>query len=62
MFTFLACLYLLITIDFIESYTLHTGLKSLADRFDYFIVDQWGVLHDGKKAYEGTIEALQNLK
>ncbi len=38
------------------------GLGSLAERFDGFIIDQWGVLHDGQQAYPGVVEALSQLK
>ena len=38
------------------------GLAALADRYDAFIVDLWGVLHDGVRPYPGAIEALRELK
>lgn len=38
------------------------GLAELADRYDLFLVDQFGVLHDGSAAYPGTVEALARLK
>ena len=37
------------------------GLREIADRFDLFLVDQYGVLHDGVAAYPGAIEALAEL-
>ena len=37
-------------------------LRGLADRFDAFLVDQFGVLHDGRAAYAGAIDALAHLK
>jgi HAD superfamily hydrolase (TIGR01459 family) len=37
------------------------GLKEIADQFDLFLVDQYGVLHDGIAAYPETIEALANI-
>ena len=27
---------------------LHEGIEALADSYDAFLVDQWGVMHDGK--------------
>lgn len=39
-----------------------SGLRNFVHKFDGFIIDQWGVLHNGKVAYDGTIECLQNLK
>lgn len=37
-------------------------MESLIHKYDYFIIDQWGVLHNGKVPYPGVIECLQNLK
>jgi HAD superfamily hydrolase (TIGR01459 family) len=34
----------------------------LAQRYDGFIVDLWGVLHDGVSAYLGAIDCLARLK
>ncbi len=39
-----------------------TGVAELAQRFDGFILDQWGVLHDGVRAYPGVREALEALR
>jgi len=39
-----------------------TGLSEIADRYDIFVVDQWGVLHDGAKPHAGARDALLNLK
>ncbi len=38
------------------------GIAELARRFDGFILDQWGVLHDGVRAYPGVREALEALR
>ena len=38
-----------------------TGFAELADRYDAFIVDQYGVLHDGRSPYPGVLDALQRL-
>lgn len=38
-----------------------TTLAALADRFDAFLVDQFGVLLDGSEAYPGAPEALAEL-
>ena len=38
------------------------GLYEFMDSYDGFIIDQWGVLHDGVKPYEGVINALTQLK
>jgi len=38
------------------------GLREIADRYDGFLIDQWGVLHDGEKPYPGAVEALARIK
>jgi len=38
------------------------GIAPLADRYDGFILDIWGVLHDGRRPYPGVAEALAMLK
>lgn len=38
------------------------GLAAVAARFDAFLVDQFGVLHDGRAAFPGAAEALRRLK
>lgn len=37
------------------------GLREIAGQFDLFLVDQFGVLHDGVTAYPGAIEGLAEL-
>lgn len=34
------------------------GLSDIADGYDLFLVDQWGVLHDGASPYPGALDAL----
>ncbi len=38
------------------------GLYELMDSYDGFIMDQWGVLHNGLQPYEGVIDTLNHLK
>lgn len=38
------------------------GLKDIIDNFDTFILDQWGVLHNGGEAFPEAIAALKFLK
>ncbi len=38
------------------------GIRSLAERYDVFIIDLWGTLHNGIVAYPGAIDALTRLK
>lgn len=37
------------------------GVRALVDRFDDFIVDLWGVVHDGERPYDGVVDALERL-
>lgn len=38
------------------------GIGALAERYDVFLLDQFGVLHDGQQPYPGAVEALSALK
>ncbi len=38
------------------------GISDISDSYAGFIIDQWGVLHDGKKVYDGVLECLEQLK
>ena len=38
------------------------SLSALADEFDEFLIDQFGVLHDGMRPYQGATECLARLK
>ena len=38
------------------------GLGSIAERYDAFILDQWGVLHNGRAPYPGVVEALEAMR
>lgn len=38
------------------------GIGALAARYDVFLLDQFGVLHDGASPYPGAVEALSALK
>jgi HAD superfamily hydrolase (TIGR01459 family) len=43
--------------------TVHIhGLSEIADRYDAFILDLWGCLHDGVVVYPAALEALRRLK
>jgi HAD superfamily hydrolase (TIGR01459 family) len=37
-------------------------MKDLAASYDGFIVDLWGVIHDGLKTYPGVVECLSHLR
>lgn len=38
------------------------ALRDIADSFDDFLVDIWGVVHDGERAYPGVVDALERLR
>ncbi|MFV3074639.1 TIGR01459 family HAD-type hydrolase [Niveispirillum fermenti] len=38
------------------------GLAGIADRYDGFILDLWGVVHDGIRPYDGVVECLRALR
>ena len=38
------------------------GLKSIAHKFDLFFIDIWGVVHNGIRLFEDSIQALDELK
>lgn len=40
----------------------HAGFDALADAYDAFIVDIWGVLHNGETVYPGVLETLRRLR
>ena len=39
-----------------------SGIKDVIDQYDAFIIDLWGVIHNGKKPYPCALETLRNLK
>ncbi len=41
---------------------IHDGIAGLAGRYDGWIVDLWGVLHNGEAPYPGAVDALQRLR
>lgn len=38
------------------------GLGEIADGYDLFLIDQWGVIHNGETPYDGAVEALERLR
>jgi HAD superfamily hydrolase (TIGR01459 family) len=38
------------------------GIAPIADRYDGYILDLWGVVHDGRRPYPGVPEALAALR
>ena len=39
-----------------------TGLRDIADKYDYFFLDIFGLLHNGQRLNPGTIVCLETLK
>lgn len=44
-----------------SSWSTHTTITPLLDKYDGFILDQFGVMHNGQHALEGAPEAVQTL-
>jgi HAD superfamily hydrolase (TIGR01459 family) len=38
------------------------GFSTIASRYDGFILDLWGVIHDGVKPYAGAVDCLEHLR
>ncbi len=38
------------------------GISDISDSYMGFIIDQWGVLHDGEKPYDGVVDCLKELR
>jgi HAD superfamily hydrolase (TIGR01459 family) len=41
--------------------TLLSGISDVADRYDLFICDVWGVVHNGLAPYDGLLDCLASL-
>ena len=39
----------------------YDGMEALADRYDGFVLDVWGVIHDGVTLYPGVVNTLERL-
>ena len=37
------------------------GLRAIASQYDVFLVDLWGVVHDGERLFPGVADALRQL-
>lgn len=44
------------------SLPVHSGIAAVADRYSAYILDVWGVLHNGRAPYPGVRECLQRLR
>lgn len=41
---------------------IHHGLSEIAERYDAFVIDLWGVLHDGVRAFPEAVACLEQLQ
>ncbi|MEI6160213.1 MAG: TIGR01459 family HAD-type hydrolase [Roseococcus sp.] len=41
---------------------IYENLAPLADRYDGYVLDLWGVVHDGRQPYPGVLDCLAELK
>lgn len=44
------------------AFTVHSSFREIASMYDGFILDQYGVLHNGREPLPGVLEVLQELK
>ncbi|GAX17194.1 hypothetical protein FisN_10Lh043 [Fistulifera solaris] len=44
------------------NFSIHSSLSTLVDQYEGFIIDQFGVLHDGTKGLVGAADAVRSLK
>lgn len=49
------------TADTSKTMTLVTGVKDIVDHYDVFLLDMWGVMHDGSTPYDGVLDVIQQL-
>lgn len=45
-----------------DAIALIEGVAGLAARYDGFVLDVWGVLHNGQEPYPGVVDCLSRLK
>ena len=50
------------TADTAATIPLVPGMAALADRYDGFILDLWGTIHDGLRPWAGAVDCLGELK
>ena len=41
---------------------IYAGIEPLAECYDAFLVDLWGVVHNGREVYPGVAEAMRRLR
>lgn len=38
------------------------GISDISDSYAAFLIDQWGVIHNGEKVYDGVVDCLKELQ
>lgn len=46
----------------LKSLKVGSGIEEVAKDHDIFLLDMWGVMHDGNRPYDGVIDAVKKLK
>jgi len=46
----------------LKSLKVGSGIEEVARDHDIFLLDMWGVMHDGNRPYDGVIDAVKKLK
>ncbi len=52
----------MLTTNSINKTKFCAGISDISDSYSGFIIDEWGVLHNGEKLFDGVIECLTELK
>jgi len=47
--------------NFMKNIIKLKSLSNIVDKYDTFIIDLWGVIHDGKKVYKHAIDCISKL-
>ncbi len=47
--------------EMMQQITFYSGLSDLKDQYDSFIVDLWGVIHDGTQLFPNVLATLKEL-
>ena len=46
----------------VNEFQVYPSLQHIADDYDVYLLDMWGVMHDGIVAYDGVLQVVQELK
>lgn len=44
------------------TFTFLSGLSEIVDQYDAYVLDLWGVVHNGHKPYPGALDCMSNFK